>query len=282
MSPTKKDLLSIHLAVLLFGFAGLFGKWIVLPATIIVLGRVLFASGFLAFLIKAKKERLLLKTAAYPKFILLGAVLALHWVSFFQSIQVSTVAIGLLSFSTFPIFTTFLEPIFLKSKLKLKDVLLSLFAFIGLSIIVPEFSLDNTATIGIIWGVISGLTFAILSILNKKYVSDYSSKEVAFQQDTFAMLFLLPFLWTETYELDIYNIGLLIVLGVVFTAIAHTLFISGMKTVKATTASVIASLEPVYGILFAFFLLQEVPSIKELIGGVIILVVCYVASVKQD
>jgi drug/metabolite transporter (DMT)-like permease len=55
-----------------------------------------------------------------------------------------------------------------------------------------------------------------------------------------------------------------------------------MKTVKATTASVIASLEPVYGILFAFFLLQEVPSIKELIGGVIILVVCYVASVKQD
>ena len=113
-------------------------------------------------------------------------------------------------------------------------------------------------------------------------MSDYSSKEVAFQQDTFAMLFLLPFLWTETYELDIYNIGLLIVLGVVFTAIAHTLFISGMKTVKATTASVIASLEPVYGILFAFFLLQEVPSIKELIGGVIILVVCYVASVKQD
>ena len=83
-------------------------------------------------------------------------------------------------------------------------------------------------------------------------------------------------------ELDIYNIGLLIVLGLLFTAIAHTLFISGMKTVKATTASVIASLEPVYGILFAFFLLQEVPSIKELIGGVIILVVCYFASVKQD
>ena len=59
MSPTKKDLLSIHLAVLLFGFAGLFGKWIVLPATIIVLGRVVVASGFLAFLIKAKKERLI-------------------------------------------------------------------------------------------------------------------------------------------------------------------------------------------------------------------------------
>ena len=101
----KRSLFEIHLAVLLFGLAGLFGKWLALSPVIIVLGRVFFASVSLILIFLFTKQNLRI----YPRknyFLLffLGLILSLHWVSFFKAIQVSTVAVGLLSYSIFPIF----------------------------------------------------------------------------------------------------------------------------------------------------------------------------------
>lgn len=56
MENQKKGLASIHVSVLLFGLSGLFAKWVELPAVIIVLGRVIFSSLFLLFLLKIKKS----------------------------------------------------------------------------------------------------------------------------------------------------------------------------------------------------------------------------------
>ena len=67
------------------------------------------------------------------------------------------------------------------------------------------------------------------------------------------------------------ELALLLLLGLGCTAIAHTLFIEGMRTVSAQLASLIASLEPVWGILFALALLGEVPSRRTLFGGAVIL-----------
>lgn len=278
---SQKHIFFIHGAVLLFGLAGLFAK-LDIPPTIIVLGRVVFASIALALFIPFTKERLILKAKEYPKFIVLGLVLALHWVSFFMSIQVSNIAVGLLSFSSFTLFTSLLEPLMLKIKHSPKEVLLSIISMIGIYIIVPEFNLDNNITIGVLWGLLSGLTFALLSILNKKFVSDYSSREVALNQDFFAALFLLPFFWFEEFTLSNETLAYLLLLGLVFTALAHSLFIEGMKTVKANIASLIACLEPVYGILFAFLMMNEIPSSNEMIGGVIIILVSVYASVSKS
>lgn len=119
MENQKKSLLSIHLAVLLFGLAGLFAKWVQLPAVIIVLGRVIFSSISLLVLLKIKKGSIRLKSGKdYVLMITAGIVLAVHWTTFMQSIQTSTVAIGTLTFSTFPLFVTFLEPILFHERLK--------------------------------------------------------------------------------------------------------------------------------------------------------------------
>ena len=114
----KKSLFDIHVAVLLFGLAGLFGKWLILSPFIIVLGRVFFASITLAlFLWLSKQSWKISPRKNYLYLIFLGFILAVHWVSFFKSIQVSTVAVGLLSFATYPVFTTLLEPVLLKEKI---------------------------------------------------------------------------------------------------------------------------------------------------------------------
>ena len=276
-------LLEIHIAVLFFGLAGLFGKLVNQPPTVIVFGRVLFAMAFLLPAMWYLKHSLRLdRTRDYFALLLQGFILAVHWSTFFQSIQVSTVAVGLITFSTFPIFVTFLEPVFFKEKLRPADVALALVTFTGVVLVVPAFNLDNTTTQGALWGITSGLTFALLSIMNRKYARAYSSLVVAFYQDAAAALFLLPFLFLPAPAMTLPDMLRLALLGIVFTGVAHSLFIRGLAHVKAHTASIIASLEPVYGILAAALLLGESPAMRELAGGAIILGTALYATTRKE
>ncbi len=265
-------LLSIHAAVLLFGVAGLFGKFLDLSPFVIVGGRTLFASLVLFLLLRVFKIGFGIKRRAdLLGFILMGMVLALHWVTFFHSIQISTVAIGLLTFATFPIFVTFLEPFFFGERIRLRDILVSIIVFFGLALVAPEFDLSNRLTLGVLWGTLAGFTFAILSVLNRKYVARYPALTITFYQNAVACLLLLPLVGGSAEALSAGQLGQLILLGVVFTALAHSLFVRGMRAIKAQLASIITCLEPVYGILFALALLNEVPSLREILGGVVII-----------
>jgi drug/metabolite transporter (DMT)-like permease len=267
-----RGLLSIHMSVMLFGVAGLFGKLINLPPAMLVFGRTLFASIALLLVLMVLKTGMRIKSKKdLLGFVFMGAILAVHWVAFFHSVQISTVAIALLTYSSFPIFVTFLEPFIYNERLRARDVLIALVVFGGLVLVVPEFDLSNNLTLGVIWGTFSGFTFAVLSILNRKYVADYSALVVTLYQDAVACLILLPFVGHTALSLTPGEWGGLILLGVVFTALAHALFIRGMMAVKAQLASIIASLEPVYGILIALVVLSEVPSTREILGGVVII-----------
>lgn len=267
-----RGLLSIHMSVMLFGVAGLFGKLINLPPAMLVFGRTLFASIALLLVLMVLKTGMRIKSKKdLLGFVFMGAILAVHWVAFFHSVQISTVAIALLTYSSFPIFVTFLEPFIYNERLRARDVLIALVVFGGLVLVVPEFDLSNNLTLGVIWGTFSGFTFAVLSILNRKYVADYSALVVTLYQDAVACLILFPFVGHTALSLTPGEWGGLILLGVVFTALAHALFIRGMMAVKAQLASIIASLEPVYGILIALVVLSEVPSTREILGGVVII-----------
>jgi drug/metabolite transporter (DMT)-like permease len=281
MNIKYKSLIEIHSAVFLFGLSGLFGKLISLPPLIIVLGRVFFSSIFLFFLLGFLKKDIKLKLKRdYLYFIIMGAILAIHWSTFFISIQVSTVAIALLTYSTFPIFSTFLEPYFFKEKIKLSDISTAFIALFGVILVIPKFELGNSLTQGVFWGILSGFTFSILSLFNRKYVKEYSSLVIAFYEQFTATLILIPFLLFEKPVFMLKDILLIVLLGIVFTGISHTLFINGLKTIKAQTSGIISTLEPVYGIIFATFLLKEVPTVKEILGGIIILISVFYSTIK--
>lgn len=279
----KKNLAEIHTAVLLFGFAGLFGKWLVLSPFIIVLGRVFFASVSLALFLKISSLSLkVVPKKNYFSFVLLGMILSVHWTSFFHSIQISTVAVGLLSYSSFPLFTTFLEPVLLKERMEPQKIVYALLCILGVFLIIPRFELSNTTYRGVLWGLLSGLSFSFLTVLNRKLTQRYSYFLIAFYQDFFALIFLLPFLIFLKPSFHLQNVFLLLVLGVVCTAGSHTLFIKGIKQVKAQTAAVISSLEPVYGIILAFLFLYEIPALRTIGGGLIILGAASLISVQES
>ncbi len=282
MNPKHNSMISIHVAVFFFGLAGLFGKLVALPATLIVLGRVIFASLALAVVLVAQRRGLRLQARRDGMvMVLMGLVLAIHWITFFQAIKVSTVTIGLLTFSTFPVFVAFMEPYFFNERLRRSDVMVALAALAGVALVIPRFEFANQIMQGVLWGIASGFTFAVLSILNRKFARHYSSLVIAFYQDLVAAVVLLPLVSVYDVRWELKDILLLVFLGVVCTGFAHSLFIRSMASIKARTASVVACLEPVYGILVAAFLLNEIPDMRVIAGGGIILSAAAYVSIKD-
>jgi len=278
----RQGMLEIHIAVFLFGLAGLFGKWLALSPILIVFGRTFFASLILGAILFFSKIPFRAKSRRdLAVLVLLGVILAVHWITFFHSIQISTVAVGLLTFSTFPVFVTFMEPYFFKEKLHRFDILTAGSVLLGLVLVVPSFDFQNNVTQGAFWGTISGFTFAVLSILNRKYVGTYPPMVIVCYQNSIAAVILFPLVIFQNLTLQSSDYVLLAILGIFCTALAHVLFIKSLVHIKAQLASIIAGLEPVYGIFFAFVLLGEIPALRTLLGGGIILGTITLATMKR-
>jgi len=277
----NRSLAQIHLAVFLFGFPGLFGKWLDLAPVLIVFGRVVFAGLTLAAIMAAGKRTFRLGPGRdLVLFLACGFILAAHWTMFFKSVQVSSVAVGLLSYSSFPVFTAFLEPLLMRERWDPASLGYAFFCVLGIGLIVPGFDLTDSVVRGVLWGLGAGLTFALLSVLDRDLAGRHPSLKVAFYQDLFAGLVLLPAVLRGGLPLSGRDWALIAVLGIFCTALAHTLFIEGMKRAGARTASVLSTLEPVYGILLALVFLKESPSLRTVSGGAIVLITALAATVR--
>lgn len=275
--PPYRPLLALHCAVLLFGFAGMFGKWLTLAPTAIVFGRTAVAAAVLATIMvlgRRSPERLTWSLAGN------GALLAVHWVTFFAAIKVSSVAIGLLGFASFPLFVLLLERFFWHRRWRAGEVLTAALATSGLALLIPEFTLANQTVQGLLWGIASGFTFALLAVRNRVLMVTGNAMSIALWQNAVAALLLSPFVWSgaTAAQWTVTTLVLIVILGAVCTAIAHTLFIGSLAHLSAHTASVVAALEPVYGIVFAAMLLAEIPDLRTCIGATLIVGAALVAS----
>jgi drug/metabolite transporter (DMT)-like permease len=270
-------LAALHVAVLLFGLAGLFGKWIELPAAAIVFGRTAIAAVALGTLIRLTPGR---RAGFEWRMGLNGAVLALHWFAFFKAIQIANVATGLLGFASFPLFVLLLEVVLLRKHARAADWVVAAMVIGGLLILVPEPRLDNRLVQGLAWGVVSGFSFALLAVSNRALAARHAPATIAFWQNVCAAACLLPMLALAPALPDAHDIALLVVLGLACTALAHTLFIRSMRVLTAHTASVVATLEPVYGIALAAVLLGEVPDARTMLGALLIVGAVLAASAK--
>jgi len=272
MPSYKQSLTSLHSAVLLFAISGLFAKWLNMPASYIVFGRAFFAALTLAiFIVLIKRQSLHLTKSFFLPLMLTGIILAFHWGSFFYAIQVSSVAIGLITFASFPVFVSFMEPLLFKEHFHYQSLVQALLIILGIYLILPLDSPSIDIVNGALWGILSAFSFALLTLLNRKFVAKVSAKKVAFYQNTCAFLCLLPLVIFNPITITPSQLTVLVILGVVFTALAHSLFNHSLKVVKAHTASIAISLEPIYGVVAAYFLLDEQISMMMILGGVIVI-----------
>ena len=273
----RLGVISILVALPFVSLTGLFGKFLTLSPLLIVQGRTVFAFGTLLLALFVLRKRIFFKDFREWLWLMVsGSILSVHWISFFQAIQVSTVAIGLLSFASYPLFTTLLEPLFFRESLQRRNVFAALIVICGLALMATSTE-DTNAIIsgsvvqGLLWGLLAGLGVAVLTLLNRDHVSNHSPLLLTCWQNGFAALVLLPWSWSESWIISAEEWGLLFVLGVVCTVGGHTLLINGLRHVRAQVVSLlIAGLEPVFAIVFALFLLREIPSVQTLLGGILI------------
>ena len=273
-----RALVALHVAVALFGFAALFGKWILLPATAIVLGRTVVATVTLAVISRMRGS---LHQSPRRALIVNGVILAVHWVTFFAAVQAASVAIGLLGYATFPLFVLALERHPPTSRGRAFNVMIAVLAASGLVAIVPDLSWSNGSACGLALGIVSGFTFAWLAVRTRRLLGDAKPVQIALWQNAFAALCLVPVVAMASGSIawpSVHDLLLLLVLGVFCTGLAHTLFIASMQRVSAHTASIVAALEPVYGIALAVALLGEVPPLRTIVGGALIVAAAIIAS----
>jgi drug/metabolite transporter (DMT)-like permease len=270
-SDKKTGLLELHLAVLLFGGTALFSKLIPLSALDITVLRCVVAAAVLALIVKLSKQKIALESAKdYLVAIGLGIIVSLHWVTYFASMQLSSVAIGMIAFFTYPVMTVLIEPFVTKAKLKLADVISGVLVLTGVALLIPEASLGNDVTLGIAIGILSAALFTARNLLHKRYFAQYSGQQAMFYQTTVAVVFLAPWFTTEVSSIEFNVWWLIVLLGVVFTAAPHALFTSALRLLSAKTVGLVSCLQPFYGAVLALLLLGEDLELKTIIGGTLV------------
>ena len=253
-----------------------------MPPPVIIWWRSVLGALFLFIYCKYKKIDLKLKSKKdIFTFILGGVFLGIHWVTYFYALKLSNVAIGMLSLYTFPVITALLEPFFIKVKLNPIHIVLGLLVLLGIYILAPEFNFKSSYVKGIFFGVLSALFYALRLLILKRHVYNYNGSMLMFYQLIIITTLLLPSL----FFMDTSNIQTqfpyVLVLALITTAIGHTMMVQSLKYFTVSTASIISSTQPIFGIIIAFFFLNEIPTWNTFFGGLLIITTVVIESLRS-
>jgi len=282
MDNEKIGYIFIISAMLIWGSVGVFARYIPQPSIVIVFYRVLFASLSLLFMLAYNKDlNFDLKGNNKILILTMGVALALNWIFFFKAIKITTIASATLSYYSAPIILTMLSILFLKEKLTKQGIAALLLGFIGISVMLLGGSSNGLATIqlkGIGYGLIAAAFYALFT-LNNKLVSNLSAHYLTLLQTGISCLILLPFI--IHYPLpNLKSLFLLLIMGVVHTAIGLILYIKGLRISKVQDVGALSYLDPVSAIFFGIIVFGEIPSLATLIGGGLILFGSYIIISK--
>ncbi len=281
--PKTINLIQLNTAVLMFGLTAMFAKGIPLSVWHIICFRSIVCAIALFLYMRALKVNIgVKKPKHYAVMAFLGILLCGHWLTYFQALKVSSAAVANFALQTHPVITALVEPVVFREKLKKIDLALAALVFIGILIMTPTMSLSDTTTLGIVLGVVSGVLWMVRSLMTRKYVQVYSGSTMMFWQALVTGLVLIPVLFAvEPAEYTPRTIGLLVLLGVVFTALPQTLIAASFKNLSARTVGVISTLLPFYAAFFAYFIHHETVTPRTAAGGLVILFAVVVETVRS-
>lgn len=277
-----KNLSSLLLATLFISTSGVLGRYIALPTEIIIWFRASLAMVFLYVFCKYKKIDLSIKSSKdYLPFFISGLFMAAHWITYFYALKLANVALGVLSLYTFPIIITLLEPLFLKVKFNPIYILFGVMVLTGLYILTPEFTLESSQVRGVLFGVFSAFCYAIRILILKQQVANYDGSMLMFYQTLIITILLFPTLFFMDVSGLESQFPFLLLLAFITTAVGHSLMLHSLKFFSASTASIISSLQPIFGIILAFLFLQEIPTWNTFWGGSLILLTVVIESFRS-
>ncbi len=270
----------LHFTVFLWGFTGILGKLIQTDSTTIVILRTLIASVSIYLYLALKGKLKKVKKNNLISYIGIGGIIAVHWVTFFESIKVSNVSVALICLASASFFVAILEPIIYRKKIKTYELLLGLTVIFGLSLI---FNFESQYELGIILSLCSAFFAALFTVLNAKYVHKDDAAHITLYEMLGAFIFTTIYYSLQDQALlgitSMSNFDWLytILLGTICTAFAFLMGVYVMKELSPYTISISVNMEPIYSILLALILFQEDEkmSLGFYFGGLVILLTIF-------
>ena len=270
----------LHIIILMWGFTGILGKIISLDPLPIVWYRVLISVVSLGIILPLLKRSL--KLTSLREFILLafvGVVVALHWVTFYISIDLSTASLGILCLSTTTVHVAWLEPLIMKRRFSWIELGLGLIVIYGIYFVSADFNAQDYEALA--YGLFSAFLAALFSVMNGKFAKTMAPSKITFYEMLIGGAFLTVLLMargeftSELFDLSTKDILWLLFLGLLCTSFAFLVTVELIKRLGAFTVSLSVNMEPVYTIILAIFLLgeQKIVGTQFYIGSTIIVVV---------
>jgi len=267
----KKAMISLHAAVLLWGFTGVLGRAISLDAPVLVWYRMLLTALFMAGILTYRRQWTPVSRKDMVQLILVGCLMGLHWVAFYGAIKFANASIALVCLSTASVFTSLLDPFVNKGKYDYREVLLGLLALAGVYFI---YQFQQLYGLGIVFGVIAAILSSVFTVLNKRVAHKYPARTMVFYEMTTGWLFitlLLPLQFIYLPQTRFFPTATnlfgeqfwqndwlwLVVLSLCCTVWAQSLALTALKKLSSFTVTLSVNLEPVYGMLLAFFFYHE-------------------------
>ena len=284
-----KNYLHLHLLVFIAGFTAILGELISINAVSLVWYRMVIAAILILLFVKFRKINIVVKFKTFVKFSIAGIIIALHWITFFESIKQANISIALAMFSTGAFFASLIEPMFFKRKIIWYEIFFGILIILGVLLITQaEFKYIN----GIILGVMSALFSTIFAVVNGKFVKRYSASVISFYEFISGVFFITIFiiLFRDGFDLEFFKLSVsdysyLFILASICTAYAFIAAVHVMKYLSPYTVVLSYNLEPVYGIILAIILFpqKEKMSTEFYIGaGVIIITVILNGILKNS
>ena len=266
----KSSLFRLHMIVFLWGFTAILGKLIEANAQALTFYRMLFATVFLFIFIRFfKKESIKISKKLFIQLSVIGGFMAFHWLCFFYSIKVSNVSIALSCLSLSTLFASILEPIIFKRKVDISEVIMGVVIVICMGLI---FKTEFQYKEGIFYGILTALFGTVFSVFNGKIFGKTSSGNIIFYE-IFSGFFILTAFLLLTGQIFLINeistsdLTLVIILASVFTAFPMLESVNLMKYISPFTLILTVNLEPVYGIILAFFIFGESEQMSPIFYG---------------
>ena len=266
----KTSTFRLHLIVFLWGFTAILGKLIHANAEVLVFYRMLFASVFLYLFIRIiKKDSIKVSKKLLLKLVGIGSLMAFHWLFFFSSIKVSNVSIALSCLGTSTLFAALLEPLIFKRKIDLSEIVMGIVIVICISLI---FKVEFQYKLGIIYGLICALLGTIFSVFNGKLYGKTSSGNIIFYEIfggflVISLYYVFSGHISQIGEISYRDLALLTLLASVFTAYPMFESVNLMKYISPFTLILTVNLEPIYGIILAFFIFGESEKMSAVFYG---------------
>jgi drug/metabolite transporter (DMT)-like permease len=260
MLQKNKNYLLLHFIVFIFGFTAILGKLITLPSEVLVWYRVFIGIAGIFFVLLLGKWSFAVNKNQLFQYLFVGVLIAIHWVTFFESVKQSNVSVALAAISSATLFTSLLEPIFFKRKFRNYEVVFGLLIIIGLFLI---FNFETKYKLGLFLGIVSAFFASGFTVINGILVKKNNAKIISIYELMGAFTVLSIFLFFSSsisfssLTLTFSNFFYLLVLGIVCTTFAFVASVNVMKELSPFTVSLTINLEPVYGIIIAYLLFGD-------------------------